>query len=45
MKKYRLKKRFYVIAVTTGLLITGFALVHIDKVCSGKEKAIELPKV
>ena len=37
MKKYRLKKRFYVIAVTTGL--------HIDRVCGGSEKAIELPKI
>ena len=45
MKRYRLKKRFYVITVTAGLLITGFALVHIDKVCGGSEKAIELPKV
>jgi len=34
MKKYRFKPRFYVIAVTTGLLITSFSLVHIDKVCS-----------
>lgn len=45
MKKYRLKKRFYVITVTAGLLITGFALVHIDRVCGGSEKAIELPKI
>lgn len=45
MKKYRLKKRFYVIAVTTGLLITGFALVHIDRVCGQSEKAVELPKI
>lgn len=34
MKKYRFKPRFYVIAVTTGLLITSFALVQVDKVCS-----------
>lgn len=37
MKKYRFKKRFYVITVTAGLLITGFALVHIDNVCSGNK--------
>ena len=45
MKRYRLKKRFYVITVTAGLLITGFALVHIDNVCGGSEKAIEMPKI
>lgn len=45
MKKYRLKKRFYVITVTAGLLITGFALVHIDNVCGVSEKAIEMPKI
>lgn len=45
MKRYRLKKRFYVITVTAGLLITGWALVHIDKVCGGSEKSIELPKI
>ena len=45
MKKYRFRKRFYVITVTAGLLITGFALVHIDNVCSGSEKATELPKI
>lgn len=45
MKKYRLKKRFYVITVTAGLLITGFALVHIDRVCGGSEKSIEMPKI
>ena len=45
MKRYRLKKRFYVITVTAGLLITGWALVHIDKVCGGSEKSIELHKI
>lgn len=45
MKKYRFKKRFYVITVTAGLLITGFSLIHIDNVCSKSEKAIELPKI
>ena len=36
MKKYRLKPRFYVIAATTGLLITGFSIMHIDAACSEK---------
>lgn len=34
MKKYRFKPRFYVIAATAGLLITSFAFVQVDKVCS-----------
>ena len=44
MKKYRFKKRFYVITITAGLIITGFALVHIDKVCGGEDRALKLPK-
>lgn len=44
MKKYRFKKRFYVIVATAGLLITGFSIAHIDKVCGG-DKAAEMPAV
>lgn len=45
MKKYRFKKRFYVIVATAGLLISGFALVHIDKTCGGEDRALKLPEV
>ena len=31
--KYRLKPRFYVITITTGLLISGLAVQHIDATC------------
>lgn len=44
MKKYRLKPRFYVIAVTTGLLITGFSIMHIDTACSAKLESGEIIK-
>lgn len=44
MKKYRLKPRFYVIAVTTGLLITGFSIMHIDAACSEKLEGGEIIK-
>lgn len=42
MKKYRFKKRFYVIAITTGLLITSFSIHHIDSVCGKDHKGIEV---
>lgn len=45
MKKYRLKKRFYVIAVTTGLLITGVGIMQVDKACSKTAEAHEPIKV
>ena len=38
MKKYRFKKRFYVIVATTGLLIASFSINHIDKVCGGQKE-------
>lgn len=41
MKKYRFKKRFYVIAVTAGLLITSFSIIQIDRVCG--DGKIEIP--
>lgn len=44
MKKYRLKPRFYVIAVTTGLLITGFSIMRIDTACSAKLESGEIIK-
>lgn len=44
MKKYRLKPRFYVMAVTTGLLITGFSIMHIDAACSAKLESGEIIK-
>ena len=44
MKKYRLKPRFYVIAVTTGLLITGFSIMHIDAACQEKLESGEIIK-
>ena len=44
MKKYRLKPRFYVIAATTGLLITGFSIMHIDAACSEKLESGEIIK-
>lgn len=44
MKKYRLKPRFYVMAVTTGLLITGFSIMHIDVTCSAKLESGEIIK-
>lgn len=31
--KYRLKPRFYVITITTGLLVSGLAINHIDATC------------
>lgn len=34
MKRYRFKPRFYVIAAAAGLLVTVFAIAHIDNVCS-----------
>lgn len=34
--KYRLKPRFYVITITTGLLVSGLAVQHIDATCSEK---------
>lgn len=36
MKRYRLKPRFYVITITAGLLVTGFAIQHIDATCTEK---------
>ena len=42
MKKYRLKKRFYVIVVTTGLLITGLSIHHIDKVCGAEQQDLQI---
>lgn len=44
MKKYRLKPRFYIMAVTTGLLITGFSIMHIDAACSEKLESGEIIK-
>lgn len=44
MKKYRLKPRFYVIAITTGLLITGFSIVQIDAACTEKLESGEIIK-
>lgn len=44
MKKYRLKPRFYAMAVTTGLLITGFSIMHIDATCSAKLESGEIIK-
>lgn len=44
MKKYRFKPRFYVIAVTTGLLITGFSVMHIDATCNAKLESGEIIK-
>lgn len=44
MKKYRLKKRFYVIAISAGLLITAASIIHIDKVC-GIEENQKIPKI
>lgn len=44
MKRYRLKPRFYVIAVTTGLLITGFSIMHIDAACQEKLESGEIIK-
>lgn len=38
--KYRLKKRFYVITISTALLIAGAALVHIDNVCRTDDREI-----
>ena len=34
--KYRLKPRFYVITITTGLIVSGLAVQHIDATCSEK---------
>ena len=41
MKKYRFKKRFYVIVATAGLLITSFSIIQIDRVCG--DGKIEIP--
>jgi 3D (Asp-Asp-Asp) domain-containing protein len=42
--KYRLKPRFYVITITAGLLISGFAIQHIDATCSEKIESGEIIK-
>lgn len=34
MKRYRLKPRFYVIAISTILTVSCMAINHVDKVCS-----------
>lgn len=44
MKRYRLKPRFYVITITAGLLISGFAIQHIDATCSEKIESGEIIK-
>lgn len=42
--KYRLKPRFYVITITAGLLISGFAIQHIDATCAEKIETGEIIK-
>lgn len=42
MKKYRFKKRFFVIVATAGLIITGVSFNHIDKVCGADQREIEV---
>lgn len=34
MKKYRFKPRFFLITITAGIIITLFALMEVDNVCS-----------
>lgn len=45
MKKYRFKKRFFVIVVTASLIVTGYSIIHIDKVCGADDKNLEIPVV
>lgn len=42
--KYRLKPRFYVITITTGLLVSSLAIQHIDAICTEKIESGEVIK-